>query len=153
MTRVICPPPALRRAAAEAALRLERADLPLAVTLLEEYHRPALRRVAEYLFWWALRAIGSERHRRVTLGRSQVRASLILDYLATTGAAATTINVVSVGESLGSALMLAARVLDAALPGERVSTSYTGLPNAYYDGMLRGLIHVMKQSRCQRVVV
>lgn len=153
MTRVMRPPTALRRAAAEAALRLDRADLPLAVTLLEAHFRPGLRRAAEYLFWWGLRAMGSERQYRVTLGRSQVRASLLLDHLAASGNRPNLYNVVSEGESLAAAVLLASRVLNAASPGARASTTYTGLSNAYYDSMLHGLIRVMERVRRQRVVV
>lgn len=153
MTRVMQPPMALRRVAAEAALRLDRADLPLAVTLLETHHRPGLRRVAEYLYWWALRAIGSKRHHRVTLGRSQVRASLILDHLAERGIRPTIFNVMSEGESLVSAVLLASRVLSTIPPEDRASATYTGRSNPYYDGTLQGLIQVMERARCQRLVV
>lgn len=129
-------PRSLARSTALARERRVRADLPMAVTLVESYFRPPRIRAIEYVCWWLLERFGSRRADSMTLGACQVRADGYMKHLVRSGRAVTLLEVIRTGEHVPSASEIAAGELANAEAGLPISQVYTGQTNRYYDALV-----------------
>jgi hypothetical protein len=126
----------LTNSAIRAAVRLRRHDAGLFIVLVESHFRPLSWRVLEYSFWWILRSMGSRRAECVTLGRAQIRASLLAEYLHSLDRELNLRTVVKVGEHVASAAETANWVLFNRPLNQSMSRWYTGVHNTYYEKLL-----------------
>lgn len=135
-----------------AGTRLARADLPMAVTLVESYFRPLRMRAMEYAWWWLLVRFGSHRADCMTLGACQVRADRYMEYLARCGRAPTLLEVIRTGEHLPSAAEIAADALGNGEAGVPTSQVYTGQTNPHYDALVTAVLYQLKKMNRQEML-
>lgn len=149
MNRPLPPlPHSLRSAADQVARRLDRADLSVAVTLVEGYFRPPWRRAFEYVWWWMLHSLRIPRWKSVTIGVCQARADRFLESMNRRGREPTFRQVVWYGERVLTASEVAADSLMACDARGPVSRRYTGRCNRYYDELVEAV-----QTRLRSTVV
>lgn len=142
-------PKSLARSTALAREHRARADLPMAVTLVESYFRPPKIRAIEYVCWWLLDRVGSRRADSMTLGACQVRADGYMKHLVRRGRAATLLEVIRTGEHVPSASDIAQDELANAQVGLPISQVYTGQTNPYYDALVTRVLEQLKTKADQ----